>query len=306
MAILSKTLSEAGFDGIFTEVPHSETLGLINPNELRMFCLNLSNNAFSFDAMQEFLLDNIGSYIYSRSKIDQLTVDGRERSIGAKAIGLMRKAANVDTAWLGEQLGDILLYVFLEQVLGAPKLYSKIELLESGSTDVANGGGVHLLEPRDAFPANQLVFGKSHVIGDMKTAIDNAFLQLEKAKNNEPVEMRLIESTIFSQKFTPSTVEQLKSILIPSKQKDAILDKSFGVFLGYSLGLNPDDYPRTDFKAKLVQKMEADVRAHTAYIAEKIRVAGMNTYSFYFYVLPFNDADTEKQSIMQTLIEGGT
>lgn len=305
MAVLSKTLNDAGFDGIFTEIPHSESLGLKNPNELRMFCLNVSNNAFSFDAMQELLIDNIGSYIYSRAKIDQFIMDGRERSIGAKAIGIMRKATNMDIAWLGEQLGDILLYIFLEQVLDAPKLYSKIELIEQGNANLVNGGGVHLLEKREGFPEHQLVFGKSHVIGDLRTAIDNAFIQLEGLKSNEASELRLVENTILSQRFTQKTTEQLKSILIPSKQKNTVLDKSFGVFLGYSLGLNSDDYSRAEFQAKLTQKMEADIKAHTAYIAEKIKIAKMNSYSFYFYILPFNDAETEKQSIMQALIEGG-
>lgn len=31
----------------------------------------------------------------------------------------------------------------------------------------------------------------------------------------------------------------------------------------------------------------------------------MGTHSFYFYILPFNDADDEKRSIMKVLLEGG-
>jgi len=69
MPFLSKTLKEAGFDSIFTEVEHTETLGLKNPYQLRMFHLDVANNAFSFDAMHSFLLKNIGRYVFSRAKI---------------------------------------------------------------------------------------------------------------------------------------------------------------------------------------------------------------------------------------------
>jgi hypothetical protein len=304
MAILSKTLQDAGFDGIFTEVLESQDLGLLNPHELRMFCLNTSNNAFSFDAMQEFLLDNIGSYIYSRAKIDQFILDGKERNIGMKALSIMRRASNMDTAWLGEQLGDILLYVFLEKILDAPKLYSKIELLERGGTDVMNGGGVHLLEQREGFPAHQLIFGKSHVVGDIKAAIDAAFTQLEALKADEANELRLVESIVLSQEYPAETAKQLKSLLVPSKQK-SVPDKSFGVFLGYSLGLKPEEFSRADFGTALTTKMELDIKAHTAYIISKINAAQMSTYSIYFYILPFNDAVSEKESIMKALLEGG-
>ena len=46
MAILKKTLKEALFDDVFTEVQHNESLSLINPHQLHTFHLNVSNNAF--------------------------------------------------------------------------------------------------------------------------------------------------------------------------------------------------------------------------------------------------------------------
>ena len=56
-----KTISGGKFDEVFTEVSHSETLGLKNPEQLRLFHLNVNNNAFSSDQLEVFLRKNMAS-----------------------------------------------------------------------------------------------------------------------------------------------------------------------------------------------------------------------------------------------------
>ena len=48
--------------------------------------------------------------------------------------------------------------------------------------------------------------------------------------------------------------------------------------------------------------MRKDIQAHVSYIIDKIKTAGMELYSFYFYFLPFNEADEDKQEIMKSLL----
>jgi hypothetical protein len=302
--LLTKTLKEAGFDGIFTEVEHTESLGLKNPSQLRMFHLDVANNAFSFDEMHNFLVKNIGRYVFSRAEMEQFRIEDDLESVGAKAIHLLKSAARVDESWIGEELGDILLYVFLEQILGAPKLFSKIELLKSGGA--ISGGSVHLLQQDGdgMTPAYQMVFGKSSIIGDLRDAVDSAFTSLVAIRNNAAQELRIVENTVFAQSYDPKTTEELKDLIIPSKKKNATVDKAFGVFLGYSLGLVPENYSNREFRVELARKMDTDIKSHVAYIAKKIKEANMGTHSFYFYILPFNDADVERTSVMTALLEG--
>jgi len=305
MALLAKTLKDVGFDGIFAEVEHTESLGLRNPHELRMFHLDISNNTFSFHAMHDFLLSNIGRYVFSRAQMERFRVEDNMEAVGAKAIHLLKKAGNVDVDWIGEELGDILLYVFLEQILGAPKLFSKIELMNYGGT--LDRGGVHLLSlgEDDTNPAYQLVFGNSNVIGDLRDAIDSAFSSLIAVRDNTASEFQLVENTVFTRMYDPETAEKLKDIIIPSKKKNVEIDRAFGVFLGYSLGLDAESYSHPEFRAEATRKMRTDIKAHATYITQKIREAKMGTHSFYFYVLPFNDADVEKESVMTALLDGG-
>ena len=51
--------------------------------------------------------------------------------------------------------------------------------------------------------------------------------------------------------------------------------------------------------------MNMDIKTHAAYIVNKIKGEGLGNHSFYFYILPLNDADGEKISIMNGLMGGG-
>ena len=50
--------------------------------------------------------------------------------------------------------------------------------------------------------------------------------------------------------------------------------------------------------------MQEDIRRNINYILNKIQVNGLGQHSFYFYVLPFNDAETEKKAIMEAVLKG--
>jgi hypothetical protein len=298
--VLKKTLVDSGFNGVFTEVPYDEKSKCTNC-QLRLFHLSVVDKAFTFDALKRFLLINIGKYIYSRERIKRFMDDDEITLIGLKAVELLRNRCNGDLTWLGDELGDLMLYVFLEQILGAPKVFSKFDLPSDGQL-VPGSSGVHLLQPDKAIPSYQMVFGKSRIVGDPRDAIDAAFDTLEVIKNDTSREMRLVESTAFDKQFSPEVAEYLKNLILPSKGQIATHDTAFGVFLGYSLGLEADNKSSEQFRAALADKMRFDISSHITYIANKIKAAKMERYSFYFYFLPFNDADSEKQSIMGSLL----
>ena len=75
---LSKTLKDKDMDRIFMEVQHSENLGLSCPEQLRLFHLNVNNNAFSTDSLEVFLRRNIGQYVFSRAQIENYHVEGAQ------------------------------------------------------------------------------------------------------------------------------------------------------------------------------------------------------------------------------------
>lgn len=298
------SINPKDFERVFTEVPHSETPTLANLKCVRTYHLDLSSNQIKFSDMQNFLYRNIGRYVFSRLELENFRINDELETVVAQALARI-KDAGLSTTELADSLGDMILYAFLEFVLKAPKLYNKIELIETTGGSVVGQGGVHLL-PLDANGSSfQLVVGKSNIVGNLQSAIDNAFKAIASASTTaaEKKEYKLLDSTILNKSFDPATAEYLKSIVLPQKRKAGItVDDAFGIFLGYSLNLDTNGLSNDEYRVAAKQKMADDIKNHLPYIQTAITNAKLEGRSFYFYLLPFNNADSDKGQIMQELL----
>lgn len=302
---INKTIKDKNFPGVFNEVKHTETLGLLNKNELRVFHLNMNNCQFSHRELKKFLRCNIGRYVFSRAELEQFLLDDDVESIGMIALDKLKKYGGIDQI-TGDTLGDMMLYAFLEQVLDAPKIMSKIELTTVASHYGSKSDGIHLLVLDDGVgkPYHQLVFGASHIIGDLSQAIDEAMDAVQKIKDDPTAELNVVDSTIFGRVFDASTSEYMKKLILPNKGGASAIDHAFGVFLGYTLGLDASTLSNSQFRSESINKMQEDIKAATPYLIKKINNMGMKGYSFYFYILPFNDAPEEKKIITSDMLTG--
>lgn len=306
-----KTLHGGLFNNIFFEVSHSEKLNLRNPEQLRLFHLEVSNNLFVFGHLQQFIQRNIGQYVFSRAQIEEYELDGNAFSVGLDAMNVMKANANPGERDSGNDLGEILLFVFLEEILKAPKILSKVELkAQSGSYD-SECDAIHFLSSTNSNGNSyyNIVFGTSSIVGDVKDAINAAFDRVAKIHSKSEQEILLAENTIFTKTVDQSTAQKIKDLLLPKKGKKhrVSYDTAFGIFLAYDLGLNPNNYTNQDFEVKLEQKMKTDIKAHTQYIIDKINNLNLGNYSFYIYFVPLNDVANDKQQIMNEVFgEGGT
>lgn len=300
MDVLASTSITNGFDSVFTEVNSGQSLNLKNNNCLRMFCLDISNNEFSYSGLHQFLQRNIGRYVFSRASIEQFIADGDSDAIGLKAIELLRQANNSKDTGAGGELGEILLYLFLEQKLNAPKLLSKVELKTTKNQYVFGSDGVHLFTLGDK--AFQLVLGESKIVGKLESAVDDAFSSIQKVSNDASNEIRLIEKNILSESFDDETTELIKSIIVPTKRdRNIAVDNAFGIFLGYSIGIDASQYSNAEFRDAINDKLKNDINNISTYIEKKVNESGLAGYSFYFYILPFNNASPDRATIIQKL-----
>ena len=300
---LKRTLPEGVTKKIFHEVRHSEDLGLKNPCQLRLFYLDITNTKFSYTSLKDFLIDCVGYYVFDRAEIKKLEDEGHIHSIGWRAIRKMLQNGAVDQQGTGNELSVILLYAFLEDVLGAPKLFSKIEL---SAIDKIHSDGVHLLPMPDDDDYYQMVFGTSNIVGDLGDAVDKAFTALSKIVNEEENEARLVSTSFLKQRFDDKKTEDyFMSILQPSEERVSRPETAFGIFLGYSIDLQKGKYTNREYPGIVAQKIEMDIRSVVDDIKQKINELGMNSYSFYIYVLPMDEAETDKKAIMQDLLIGG-
>lgn len=70
---ISRSLPDVSMDSVFTEVMHHEKLGLRNPEQLRLFRLQISNNAFVYTSLEDYLTNIISEYVFSRAQIEKLS-----------------------------------------------------------------------------------------------------------------------------------------------------------------------------------------------------------------------------------------
>lgn len=300
MNVLANTNIEKGFDTVFSEADSARKLNLKNDNCLRLFYLDIFNNEFSYTGLYQLLQRNIGRYVFSRASIEQFKIEGDAEAIGLKAIELLRKANNPNDNGAGGELGEILLYLFLENKLNAPKLLSKVELKTSNNQYVFGSDGVHLLQIDNR--TFQLVLGESKIKGKLNKAVDEAFESIKKVSDNPDNELRLIEKNILSESFDEEITEFIKSLIVPLKRDTSIsVDNSFGIFLGYTLDIDAKQYSNSEFREAVKQKLKKDLDNISTYIENKINASGLFGYSFYFYILPFNNAKEDRANIINRL-----
>ena len=154
-------------------------------------------------------------------------------------------------------------------------------------------------------PFHQLVFGASDIVGDLQIAIDRAFDKIIAVENNHDLELQMVDNTTQWTIYDPDATDYMVKLMTPQRNGTYKPDMAFGAFLGYTIKL---DQPETDsqkYRVAVKEQLKRDISKVQPYIVKKIQDNGLSGYSFYFYLLPFNDAVNEKTSIIQELLSGG-
>lgn len=300
---LSKTVKDETFDDYFTEVDHSEAISTVRPGKMRLFYLNVRSGKIKISDLEKFTMLNIGRYVFSRAKQEQYRKAGNLDAVMQQALCIMRKRGT--TVGTGNELGEIMIYAFLEEKLKAYKLLSKIELSTDAAQYMSEADGIHFLcADGNSSLYNQMVFGASNIVEDIIDAIDQAFDTIVKIDAHEDSEIYMVEQTVLDRFYDENDLAVLKDFIVPYEGKRSNYEVSYGVFLGYSLGLQTAGHTDDEVRQMIQEKMEQDAQAHAAYIAKKIKDNGLENHAFYFYLLPLNDAEAEKKSIMQHVLDG--
>lgn len=303
---LSKTLKEKDMDRIFTEVKHSEGFGLSRPEQLRLFHLHVRDSKFYRDDVETWIYRNISRYVFSRAKLEQFRQDDDLDAAIERALQLMRENGAPDEKGKGNELGEMMVYAFLEGKLKAYKLMSRVELTTDLSQYRSVAESIHMLSDIDeaGSPYNQMVFGTSNIVGELKEAIDNAFDAIIRIKNHSSREIQMVEKTAFDRLCDPDEIDYLKKILIPEPNTGSSYDTAYGIFLGYTMGIDMQRHPGEKYEDLVTAKMVHDIQIRAPYIAQKIAENNLGMHSFYVYVLPFEDAEQDKLGIMDNVMKG--
>ena len=300
---LTETAKKRSFEEVFTEIKHPNTLSLVNPSQVRIYYLNVGDYAFDYTRLSKFIKANIGRYVFSRAKRNEYAVNEDLESLALDAsASLKKRGADLTDAHFAE----IMLYSFLECALGAPKIMSKIELQNIGGEYRSKSSGIHLLTmPGTTAPIHQLVFGSTDILSDLNGAIDSAFAQIVEIKSSAADEHTLVEANILNNSFSPEVTTFLKETIIPRPGSPKRPSTAFGVFLGYNVDVpDVEKIPSEEYISAMIKKMQADISACVPYIQNKITEFKLSMHSFYIYVLPLDDVNKDRTSIMNKALGG--
>lgn len=289
--ILTKTLQEKYFKKAFIPVVN-DTLQIKGNNHIKAYRYRIEENKFDYMWLRKLVNANIGRYVFNRAEIEKYIKDDIE-SLGMEAAQYVRTHAT------GSELEEMLIYAFLEEVLQAPKLMSAIELSANNRC-----AGIHFLTIPGMNANYELVYGASHIQGDITEAVDSAFEAIENMEETRLSGMELVNSAEFNKCIDTKTAQLIKKIIIPEDGGDSGIGTAYGILLGYTLKLNREDYGPGEYTNAAVKRIEQDIEVALHRIYTKISNLKLGYKSFYIYVLPFNNADEDKKSIMDDLIGG--
>lgn len=301
--ILQKTMTKGRFDSVFTEVVHQESISETVQSKVRLFYLSdIEDRSFDTQGLTKLLRRNLGRYFFSRGEIKQFEQEDAVDSINLEAATELR---SLDYSRIFE---EIMICYLLEDRLGAPKLMSRPEILSASKKYEGTSDSIHFFPMGETANAVrfQLVFGSAKVEQYLDVALDEVFQKIEAINSSKRDERCLVESTLFTKSFCPEDEELLTSLLTPSKaenrNKQTVSENAFGVFVGYSLGLRTDNRSSDEYLEAIGKKMITDIHHYAPIIMQRIKDAGLSKYTFYFFFIPLNDAESEKKSIIQEIL----
>lgn len=301
---LELSIDSTRFASVFTEInPNVYSLALPNPNKLKIFKLNVINKEFDKRNISDFILDNISQYVYSRTKIKNIEFAYNIRTISTKAIRELEKTPAF--ANQTQTFCEVMLYSFLECSMKAPKILSGFEINEAGRSNKYSSG-IYLIPAGAIFPSNQIVFGCTKAHDSLQTAVDDVLSQAAQIKANRNDEVHLLDPSVLGTIVKPETATYIKSIILPSRSSDVAVDDAFGLFLTYTIEVpNKSTLSNFEYRSALDKQMDADIQKIIPYIKSQISALGLNSYSFYLFVLPLEDVTNDTKAIMTTSIGGG-
>ncbi|MBN8047279.1 DUF1837 domain-containing protein [Paraclostridium bifermentans] len=270
----------------------------INDSKANLFCLKIENKQFNYKNLIDCLSDSIVSYCLSQREYDEMLQSRKLGQMNTKAKRKFRDYMNNK----GE-LGELILYSFLESHLNAPKILSKMRLKTSSNDYVKGADGIHMLKlDEENF---EIIFGESKMYSDITGGLRDAFDSVKELRyresNNIYDEIELINTHIPSE-FAEESYEFIKRIVKPTRDDNFDYDISFGIFVGFEININSYSSMRNiELKSTIKQDVSDLIKGRIAYINNKIKELNLDMHNFYIYLLPFDKIDETRTDIIKQL-----
>lgn len=304
--LLPLTAEAEGFEKIFVPLEHDFSLELPNENQLNIYHLRIENRKFVYNELTDFCVGNLIQYVFDRNIVKNAKTPSEIQKLFKSGQKKFREIRENKDRGTGGELGELLLYLFLEIQLNAPKLLSKMEIKTTQNQYIYGADGVHLYRTKDeeGLPIYQFIVGEAKIKKDILDATRVAFDSIKNSLNEIDIEAGLVSSEILKEVCTEEEAEAIREIIIPSEDiadEFSLREKAVGLFIGYT-GDYDENISNSMWNKTINEKIKNDIKRSIKVMKKKITELDLSGYSFYCYYLPFNNAEEDRKKIMNSIL----
>ena len=293
---------------LFTHLSTENISGNLSDGTVSIFVLPINARQFDYDRVGQHLLESVADYALSNKLKEQYK--GHPMTMSKVARERFKEYSKND----GE-LGELLLFCFLEGHLHAPKILTKLEHKTSSEMYVNGSDGIHLLKIDDA--NYQLIFGESKMYKTGSEGLKVAFQSVYDFKNevnnkgNKKSGIRfekgLISTHLENEIINDTNEEIVKMLIYPKHQSsnNIRIADSFAIFIGFEMDLEEERKELNDeeFDSAVIEKINnllKDIKSEIYKLIEKHDLIG---HAFYLYFLPFTNIAENRKKILGMVLE---
>lgn len=268
-----------------------------------LFLLPINARNFDDEYVANNLLESVADYALSWSYRE----NNKDK---AMLISQQARAKFRDFQNNKGELGELLLFCFLEGHLEAPKILTKLELKTSNQMYVNGSDGIHLKKISNN--SYHLIFGESKMYKDLSAAFKKAFESIHDfkykmdnngvSKSGIAFEKGLISRHIDDIMFDEDEEELVNILLYPNSKANTniILDDAFSIFVGYEIDISEEQKTCSieDFPHKIKEKIKTQIDKFKPKIYEFIEDKKLLGHTFYIFIVPFTDIDVNREKIL--------
>lgn len=225
---------------------HIKKISLVDTNDelghIELFIFPIKSKDFDYSTVSECLLPSVPEF----------TLSAHTQALYAKSPMKLSQVAREkfkDALKNKGELGEFLLFCFLEGHLDAPQIIAKYELKTAQNMPVHGSDGIHIKQNENSY--YHLIFGESKTYATLKSAITDAFNSINEfmleinqtgdRKSGINFERGLLSQHIEHSVFEDDDKKILEALIYPAaKSSEISIDDAFGVFIGYEIQIKPE------------------------------------------------------------------
>lgn len=270
-----------------------------NSTSMHLYTPKINARRFDNLATIEMLQEVVKDFSLSRLKVQKYCEEGKMAKLYKEA----RQTFRPYTSNTGE-LGELLLYTFLEGDLGAPKILSKMSLKTTPGDYTKMSDGIHYLKLPNS-DRYHIIFGEAKMYKELSKGFKSAFKSIADHQSGKEFEKSLINSQIENEFIEKVDKKMINAILYPSESEIKInVSDAFGIFIGFEID-NTDGQTKTedDYEKWVKNKIVSLVNSKTSTIEKYITENKLVGNNFYVYLMPFIDLVKSREEITKGVTE---